>query len=126
MTPGSTAPKEGGLKMTMVRGVGEAARADGTAAANAKRQIEARTQYRNDTAFIERSFPVPGANFYLVFSAPAMRSLKSEGVIGTSATASPSGTSASLTAQDIAAGAPRYPPSPDPFCPKAVSGESVQ
>ena len=33
---------------------------------------------------------------------------------------------ASLIALDIAAGDPRYPLSPDPFCPKTVCGEGVQ
>ena len=33
---------------------------------------------------------------------------------------------ASLIALDIAAGDPRYPLSPDPFCPNTVCGEGVQ
>ena len=48
------------------------------------------------------------------------------GVIGSSSIVCPRGKRASLIALAIAAGAPRYPASPEPFCPNSVSGEGVQ
>ena len=46
--------------------------------------------------------------------------------MGSSSTDFPRGARASLIALAIAAGAPRYPASPEPFCPNSVSGEGVQ
>ena len=46
--------------------------------------------------------------------------------MGRASIVTPSGCNASFTAPAIAAGAPRYPASPEPFCPKVVNGEGVQ
>src|SRR5262245_37460518 len=61
-----------------------------------------------------------GLHFFFI-NASTMR----RGVMGDSVISTPSGASASFTAFAIAAGGAIAPPSPMPFCPNRVWGETV-